>query len=648
MISKSKHPLLSVISPPRRRFVQGLAAGSAILALPSFAQPSQDNALANAPEVLNGPEFDLTIDKSAVNFTGKMREAITVNGSLPGPVLRMREGSTVTIRVTNKLDEPSSIHWHGLLLPYEMDGVPGFSFPGIAPGETFTYRFKVRQSGTYWYHSHSRFQEQIGLYGAIVIEPANAERNPAQRDYTLLLSDWTDLDPEWIFRRLKQSADFFNYQQPTFFQLFEDISEIGLSRAIEKRKMWNQMRMSPTDLGDVSGAAFTYLSNGATPAANWTGIAAAGERVRLRVINAAATTIFDVRIPGLRMTVVSADGQDIHPVDVEEFRISVAETYDVLVQMPDDRAYTIFAQSIDRTGYSRATLAPRQGMSAAVPELDDKTWLSMADMGMGSMEGHDMSSMSSDGKSSAPQNQNHDMAPTQHAGHQSMQKHDMPPAKRGNPLPMQGHDMTVMEHGSQAPAGSMEGHDMSAMQGSAAQQGHDMSTMEGMEMLETGPGVDSRAMSPSKSLNDPGPRLRDNGRRVLTYADLRTVGGPIDNRPPGRDIVLRLTGNMNRFIWGFDGKKFSEAEPIVFQYGERLRMTLINDSMMNHPIHLHGMWSEIESEEGTFLVRKHTVNVQPGKQVSFQITADARGQWAFHCHLLYHMEAGMFRKVVVA
>lgn len=655
-MSNSKHPVLSVISSPRRRFVQGLAAGSAILALPSFAHPAQDHPFANAPGILDGPEFDLTINKAIVNFTGKIREAITVNGSLPGPVLRMREGTTVTIRVINQLDEPSSIHWHGLLLPYQMDGVPGFSFPGIAPGETFTYRFKVQQSGTYWYHSHSRFQEQIGLYGGIVIEPANADRNQVDRDHTLVLSDWTDQEPEWIFKRLKQSSDFFNYQQPTAVQLFRDISEMGFSRAIEKRKMWNQMRMSPTDLGDVSGATFTYLMNGAPPAANWTAIAKPGERVRLRIINAAATTIFDVRIPGLKMTVISADGQDVEPVEVDEFRVSVAETYDVVVQMPDDRAYTVFAQSIDRTAYARATLAPKQGMAASVPALGEQTWLSMADMGMGEMDGHDMSAMNSNGQSSAHGMQGHDMS-SMEGGNASMSDHDMSTMKADGQKSMPWHDMSSMQRdsrtameaakGHEMPSShnkgaSMEGHDMSAMQG------YDMSSMKGMENLETGPSVDSRAMSPSKSLSDPGPRLRNNGRKVLTYADLRTVGGPIDERQPSRDIVLRLTGNMTRFIWGFDGKKFAEAEPIYFRYGERLRMTLINDSMMNHPIHLHGMWSEIESEDGKFQVRKHTVNVQPGKQISFQITADARGQWAFHCHLLYHMEAGMFRKVVVA
>lgn len=530
---------------------------------------------------LEGTEFDLVIAESPVNFTGRAHQATTINGGIPGPLLRWREGATVTLRVTNRLKDPSSIHWHGILLPFEMDGVPGISYPGIAPGETFTYKFKVQQSGTYWYHSHTRFQEQTGVYGPIVIDPAGADRVKADRDYVLVLSDWTDNDPEWIFKRLKQSSDFFNYQMPTVGDFFRDVRNMGFSKAFDKRMTWDRMRMNPTDLSDVSSAAFTYLANGTPPAGNWTALARPGERVRLRVINSAATTYFDVRIPGLKMTVVSADGQDVEPVAVDEFRVGVAETYDVIVQLPDDRAYTIFAQSIDRTGYARATIAPRLGMSAPVPPLDPKTWLTMTDMGMGSQEG------------------------------------------------MQGGDQGMA--------------DMKGMQG------NDMSSMKGMEnnALGTGPTVDNRAMSPSISLSDPGPRLRDNGRRVLTYADLRTLGGPIDKRSATREITLRLTGNMRRFIWGFDGKKFSDADPIQFKYGERLRITLINDSMMNHPIHLHGMWSEVENEDGKFQVRKHTVNVQPGKQISYLVTVDARGQWAYHCHLLYHMEAGMFRKIVV-
>ncbi len=579
----------AAVNPRRRRFVQGLAAGSALAAFDLLPLTASATAATLAPTLLQGMEFDLTIDNMSVNFTGAAASATVINGSIPGPILRWKEGSTVTIRVTNRLQVPTSLHWHGILVPFEMDGVPGFSFPGIAPGETFVYRFKVKQSGTYWYHSHSGFQEQTGLYGALIIDPAGEDPIRSDRDHVVMLNDWSDREPEWIYKRLKQSSDFFNYQKPTVGDFFRDASSMGLSQARKKRRMWDQMRMNPTDLSDVSSAAFTYLVNGTPPAGNWTAIARAGEKVRLRLINGSSTTIFDVRIPGLKMTVVSADGQQVEPVVVDEIRLSVAETYDVIIDMPDDNAHTIFAQSIDRAGYARATLAPRVGMTAPVPALDPKTWLSMADMGMG--DAHDMQAMEG----------------------------------------MDGHDMSSMKDmnaGSQSPSADAD--------------------MASMEHLETGPEVDSRAMSPSRSLSDPGPRLRDNGRRVLTYADLHTAGGPLDKRQPSRDITLHLTGNMQRFIWGFDGKKYSEAEPIYFNYGERVRITLINDSMMNHPIHLHGMFSEVESEDGAFQVRKHTVNVQPGKQISYQVTADELGQWAFHCHLLYHMEAGMFRKVVVA
>jgi len=528
---KNNRGWLDRINLPRRRFVQGLTAGGALAALGAWTSPAWAATNAGFPNELRGTDFDLTIGTTPMNYTGKTREATTINGSIPGPLLRLREGSTVSIRVKNTLQEDSSIHWHGLLLPFIMDGVPGIAFPGIAPGETFTYKFQVQQSGTYWYHSHSRFQEQTGMYGPIIIDPAGPDPIQSDRDYVLMLSDWTDSEPEWIFRRLKQSADFFNYQMPTVGDFVEDTRKMGFSQTLEKRMAWDKMRMNPTDLGDVSGSTFTYLANGTTPAGNWTAIARKGEKVRLRVINGSATTIFDVRIPGLKMTVVSADGQQVEPVAIEEFRISVAETYDVIVEMPNDQAYTIFAQSIDRTGYARATLAPKQGMVAAVPELDPKTWLSMVDMGMGDMEGM-----------------------------QGMEGHDMSsmPMKGNQQQPMPAMGAKPNDHSAMRGMPNMPGHDMSSMKGTQGQQSAmkdmDMSSMKNMKGMDTEPGVDARAMSPSKSLSDPGPRLRDNGRRVLTYSDLRTVGGPIDPRGPGREITLRLTGNMQRFVWGFDGK----------------------------------------------------------------------------------------------
>ncbi len=605
----------------RRRFVQGMAASGVLAATGIWPRASSAASEPMRWPALRGTEFDLTIGSTPVDFTGNPGRATTVNGSIPAPILYWRQGTTVTLRVTNRLSVPSSIHWHGILLPFDMDGVPGVSFDGIAPGETFAYRFPVRQAGTFWYHSHTRFQEQTGLYGPVVIEPEGGEPVKSDREYVLMLSDWTDEDPEDVFSHLKVRSDYYNFQMPTAGDFVRDVRTMGWKAARERRKMWNEMRMNPTDFSDVSGATYTYLVNGTTPAGNWTAIAKPGERVRLRLINGSASTYFDVRIPGVPMTVVAADGQDVEPVQVDELRIAVAETYDVIVQLPEDRAYTVFAQSMDRTGYARATLAPRPGMAGPVPPLDSKKqWLSMPDMGMGEtdMGGMDMSGMNG---MSMPGMDMSGMSGMQH------EAHDMS-------------GMSGMQH---------EGHDMSGMSG-MQHEGHDMPGMgAGADMkMDTGPEVDMRSMSPSRSLSDPGPRLRDNGRRVLTYADLKTVGGPLDPRPAARAITVHLTGNMERFIWGFDGKKYSEAEPIRFQYGERLRIVMINDTMMNHPIHLHGMFMEVENESGAFQVRKHTVNVQPTKRVSVLVTADAPGQWVFHCHLLYHMEAGMFRKVVVA
>jgi CopA family copper-resistance protein len=557
----------------------GLLRSSNVWALTSPGQPA----------VLSGTDFALDIAETPVNYTGASRLATTVNGGIPGPILRWKEGTTVNLRVTNRMRVPTSIHWHGIILPFQMDGVPGLSFDGIAPGETFLYRFQVRQSGTYWYHSHSGYQEQTGLYGPLVIEPAGPDRHRTDRDYVVMLNDWTDENPERIYARLKKQSDYYNFAQPTVPDFFRDVREKGLSQALAMRRMWNEMRMNPTDFADVSGCTYTYLMNGAAPAGNWTGIFKPGEKIRLRFINGSAQTIFDVRIPGLKMTVISADGQDVEPVSVDEFRISVAETYDVIVEPQDERAYTLFAQSIDRSGYARGTLAPRAGMEAEVPRPDPVQWLAMRDM-MGAMGG------------SA-----HGVA------------HDTPGV----------HGMQGMDHGA-----------MPGMAHAAPVVRH--------ARTEYGPGVDMRVDMPRTNLDDPGIGLRDNGRRVLTYADLHTIGGPVDAREPGREIELHLTGNMERFMWSFDGVKFSDAKPVHFNSGERLRIVLVNDTMMNHPIHLHGMWSELEDPDGRFQVRKHTINVQPAQRISYAVSADNPGNWAYHCHLMYHMEAGMFREVVVS
>lgn len=588
----------------RRSLLQGASIVSATAGLASLSRPAWTGGVNETPPILRGKVFHLDIEPTLLNITGVPRVATAVNGRVPAPTLCWREGDTVTLSVTNRLSEVSSIHWHGILLPAEMDGVPGLSFDGIAPGETFVYRFPVKQSGTYWYHSHSGFQEQTGLYGPIVITPRDGERTKSDREYVIMLSDWTDNNPEALFAKLKKNSGVFNLSQPTVVDFFRDVSTMGLRGAIEKRDMWNRMRMLPTDLSDITaatgnGAAFSYLMNGKTSIDQWIGLFKPGEKVRLRFINGAATTIFDVRIPGLKMTIIAADGQDVEPVTVDEFRISVAETYDVLVA-PDDRAYTLFAQSIDRTGYTHGTLTPSPGMHADVPPLDKPQWLTMTDM-MGAMGG---------ANASGRMNQ-----------HDSM---DYPKS---------------MDHS------SMSGMDHSSMAGMPA---NNVMPKVRHARSEYGPSVDMHVDMPRTNLDDPGINLRDNGRRVLTYADLHTIGGTIDTRVPTRDIELHLTGNMERFIWSFDGQKFSESLPIHFRYGERLRVILVNDTMMNHPIHLHGMWSELESPDGEFQVRKHTINVQPAQRVSFRVTADALGSWAFHCHLIYHMEAGMFREVVVS
>ncbi len=581
-------PVSELPDPPRRRFLQGLVAGGVLLGASPWLRPvfaQSPTATGTAPE-LRGTEFDLTIAQTPVNYTGRPRLATTINGSIPGPTLRWRLGDTVTLRVTNRMKVDTSIHWHGILLPFQMDGVPGISFHGIAPGETFTYRFKVQQTGTYWYHSHSGMQEQTGMYGAIVIDPPRRDSLRADREYVVQLSDWTDEDPHRVLAKLKMQSDYYNFHQPTAADFVRDARRAGVRNALENRQMWNEMRMSPADLADVSGYTYTYLTNGVTPAGNWTALFKPGEKVRLRFINSGAMTFFDVRIPGLKMTVVQTDGQDVEPVTVDEIRIGVAETYDVIVQ-PKDEAYTIFAQSIDRTGYARGTLAVRAGLTAPVPAPDPRVPLTMTDM-MGAMD---------------------------HGAHGGMamdhSKHVMPDGTvMGGPPPVR------VRHAK----------------------------------TEYGPSTDMRVDTPRTNLDDPGIGLRNNGRRVLTYADLHTVGGPLDPRAPGREVELHLTGNMERFTWSFDGLEFGKSSPVHFRHGERLRVVLVNDTMMTHPMHMHGMWQELESPDGKFQVRKHTISVQPAQRVTFLVSADdlARGRWAWHCHLLLHMDAGMFREVVVA
>jgi CopA family copper-resistance protein len=576
-------------SESRRRFVTGMGAAAATMAMPWSLQASGKPQASVNPNELRGSEFDLAIGATPVNFTGRTAIAITANGSLPAPTLRWREGDTVTLRVANHLREDTSLHWHGILLPANMDGVPGFSFHGIQPGETFMYRFNVRQAGTYWYHAHSSLQEARGLFGAIVIDPRDADPVAADRDHVVLLSDWSDEDPHAIVRKLRIQSDYYNLHKRTVGDFLRDARSEGWNEALADRKAWGRMRMSPTDLADVTALTYTYLVNGTTPAGNWTGLFKRGEKVRLRFINGSAMTFFDVRIPGLRMTVVAADGQPVHPVTIEEFRIGVAETLDVVVTPDEEQPYTIFAQSMDRGGYARATLSPRPGLEAPVPALDRRPILTMADMGHG------------------------------------------------------GHDMSTMK-GMEGGCGANMGMDHSQHGGNAMQQ----PAMQQHPTSETGnPWVDMQTMTPSRALDDPGIGLRGNGRRVLTYADLKSTFGDPDGREPSRTVELHLTGNMERYTWGFDGIPFSKAEPVRLNHGERVRIVLVNDTMMEHPIHLHGMWSDLENEAGEFHLRKHTISVPPGHVRSYRVTADALGRWAYHCHMLLHMELGMFREVRV-
>jgi CopA family copper-resistance protein len=592
-------PSKPVLSTTRRQFVTGLGLVVAGTQLPFSANGSIAASHSNTPLELSGTEFDLSIAALPVNFTGRPATAVAINGTLPGPLLRWREGDTVTLRVANRLGVDTSIHWHGILLPSNMDGVPGFSFHGIHPGETFTYRFELKQAGTYWYHAHSSLQEAMGVYGAIVVEPRDADPIAADRDYVVLLSDWSDEDPHAIVRKLKIQADYYNRHKQTVGDLQRDAARDGWNATLADRKAWGAMRMSPTDLADVNAITYTYLTNGVTPDGNWTGLFTKGETVRLRFINGSAMTFFDVRIPGLKMTVIGADGQPVHPVSVDEFRIGVAETYDVLVTPQEDQPYTLFAQAMDRSGYARGTLSPRMGLAAPVPALDARPLLTMADMGH---DGHDMKGM--EGSCGAGMSSMKDM-------------------EGGCGANMAGMDHSAMGHGN---ANEMITHPAS----------------------ETGnPAVDMQTMTPSRSLSDPGIGLRGNGRRVLTYSDLHSTFDDPDPREPGRTLELHLTGNMERYVWGFDGIPFSKAEPIRLNYGERMRIVLVNDTMMEHPIHLHGLWSDLESEAGEFQVRKHTVSVPPGHVRSYRVSADALGRWAYHCHMLLHMELGMFREVRV-
>ncbi len=518
--------------------------------------------------------YDLEVGPISLDVSGRSVDGFAINGQVPAPLLRFKEGEDLTINVTNTLKVDTSIHWHGFVLPFDQDGVPGMSFPGIKPGETFTYRFKAPKAGTYWYHSHSGLQEGAGMYGPIIIEPESREPFRYDRDYVVVLSDWHEDSPMQVYRNLKRSPDHYNKIQRTAGEFFDDVSKDGLGATISDRLDWGEMRMMPSDISDVQG--YTYLMNGQNSDQNWTGLFAPGERIRLRFINASAMTFFDVRIPGLKMTVVQADANNVRPVPVDEFRIAVAETYDVIVRPREDKAFTIFAETMARDGFARGTLAPREGMSGDIPELRDPPRLTMADMDHGSMDGMDHSAM--------------------------------------------GHDMATMDHSKMDHAAM--GHDMSAM----------MSGEDDDPFYAPGSGLEPDAA---------------NGGKFLSLADLRAQDPLYEERPYDREIRLRLTGNMERYMWSINDKKLSEAEPLRLKYGERVRFTFINETMMAHPMHLHGMWKIVDVGAGKWNPLKHVLTVPPNVTISADVEVDAPGQWAFHCHLMYHMAAGMFRKVIV-
>ena len=733
----------------RRSFLEGSAVlgGVAVLnlGLPAWARSAQANNMAGLT-ALSGTAFDLDVARTPFIVDGRRGSAITVNGQVPAPLLRWREGDELTLRVTNHLDEDTSIHWHGILLPYEMDGVPGVTFPGIKPGETFTYDFPVKQAGTYWYHSHSGLQEQAGHYGPLIIEPRDADPVAYDHEYVVVLSDWTFEKPEQMYAKLKKHGHGFNYQKLTLGDFFRSARAKGLSAAFNEKMMWDRMRMERTDILDITGETYTYLVNGHGPGDNWTALFKPGERVRLRFINTAAMSIFNVRIPGLPMTVVQADGQDVRPVETDEFQIGVAETYDVIVRPTEDRAFTIMCEAMDRSGYGRATLATRPGMEAPIPPLRERPLLTMKDMGMdhgtmdsGSMdhgdmdrgggqhETHDMHmDMKPDMKMDATSSHDHavhdhsdnselshgdaahDEPGHDHSSHeratdimemaakaQMTRDHDMPMDMKPD-MKMDAtssHDHAAHDHSDNSEpshgdaAHDEPGHDHSSheratdimemaakapmtqdpdmLQGDGqmdhgimgrGEMNHGSMNRDGghMEMAMQrhdhpgGPGVVNEAMAPTNRLGERGLGLESEPHRVLVYTDLASLAPNPDLRAPGREMELHLTSNMERYMWSFDGVKFAEVDgPITFDQGERLRLTMVNDTMMAHPIHLHGMFFEVVTAEHAHKPRKHTIVIKPGEKLSVDITADAPGDWAFHCHLLYHMRAGMMRVVSV-
>lgn len=601
----------------RRALLRGSMALGSTAALstwfPAWAQPVSAGIVRPRP-TLSGEDITLRIAHQMMTVDGRESHAIGINGTVPAPLIRLREGQTVRLHVENGLDEDSSIHWHGLILPFHMDGVPGVSFPGIKPRASFTYEFSIVQSGTYWYHSHSGLQEQLGHYGPIVIDPKGADPIQSDREHVIVLSDHSQMHPHIIFKKLKQQGGYFNFQKQTLAGLLA-----GKDQPPKDRLEWAAMRMDPSDVADVTGSTYTYLVNGHGPRDNWTGLFRPGERVRLRIINASAMTTFNFRIPGLKMTVVQADGMAVRPVAVDEMQIAVAETYDVLVQPDDERAYTMVGESVDRSGMARATLAPRAGMTATVPPLRRRPLADMKDMGMGGMGEMDHAAMGHAGPASPA-------APPCRPG-SAATEHCTPAA--GAAADAAGDQHAGMDHG----AGGMK---------------HSMRDFSVAPEVKKTPTVQTISPMPVDRMGERGQGLEEVDHKVLVYTDLIAIDRNPDVRAPDRSLRIHLTGNMERYMWAFDGEKLSEVKkPIPFLKDERVRVTLVNDTMMGHPIHLHGHFFELVTGHGEHAPRKHTIQVQPGGTATFDVTTDALGDWAFHCHMLYHMHAGMMQVVSV-
>lgn len=554
----------------RRHLIKSTAALAAASALPMPAW-AKGQSLSHARKgfgEVSGEDIELAIGNHHFATGNRSGHAVAVNGTIPGPLVRLREGQQARLHVTNTLAEDSSIHWHGLLVPFQFDGVPGVSFPGIRPGERFTYDFPIRQSGTYWWHSHSGLQEQAGHYGPIIVESADPDPR-YDRDYVVLLSEFTPLHPHDIMRKLKVGEHYFQRDM---------LTAVEGTMPGAMRRMWGKMRMNPRDISDVTGSTYTFLVNGHGPQDDLQFAFVPGERVRLRVINGSAMTFFNLRIPGVPMTVIQADGQDVDEVEVDEFQIGVAETYDVIVSPPAG-SHAIVAEAMDRSGMGIASLTSHKGHIATPPPLRQIPTLTMADMGMMDHSAHSGSGMA-----------------------------------------------------------SMEGMDHSMRDTSALPAD-----------VEAGPGVDMVAPMPMDRMDFPGLGLDTVSHRVLRYTDLR-ARRMNPHREIDREMEIHLTGNMERYMWSFDGRKFTAVtdDPIRFGYDERVRVKLVNQTMMAHPIHLHGHFFElVNGADHMHQPLKHTVVVQPGGTATFDLTANEPGDWAFHCHLLYHMHAGMMQVVTV-